>query len=203
MRHRLDNNGGRLKHFVLAAVTTPLIAATIFGAPLQAQDRVSRSNEQGAQNRKINPEWLDKFSGMGRRDDFQQAMREERAGWRCMLDKRYDQAINKFKQATQIYPNLPAAYMAIGQAIEKTGGANEDAEAAYRMSIKLNTDDYRAWHKLAGVLYNERKYADARKALGKAIMLNPPTRERRLIDRMIVTVEAAEGNGQVDALDHP
>ena len=89
----------------------------------------------------------------------------------------------------------------MGEAIERKGGTNEDAEAAYRMSIKLNTDDYRAWHKLGGILYSEKKFPEARKALGKAIMLSPPARERRIIDRIIVAVEAAEGNGQVDVLD--
>lgn len=180
-----------VKRLFLAFLILPLISSSAL-RPGNAFAQPADNEPQVRKQQRINPDWLDKFSGFGRREDFETAMKEERAGWRRFLEKDYDQAIKKFKIAVQIYPNLPCAYLGTGESIEKAAGSNQDAEDAYRTAIKLNTDDYRAWHKLGGILYNEKKYPEARKALANAQSLNPPPRERRLIDRMIGIVDSAE-----------
>lgn len=188
-----------MKSMFLLALTWQMLVLCCPSVPSYADNEHHRQRA-GAEERG-GSEWLDKFSGFGRESDFQAAMRQERAAWRFYREKNYDQAINSFKQAIQLYPNLPAAYVGMGQSIEHSGGPDTEAEAAYRSSIKCNTDDFRAWHRLAAVLYHERKYVEARKALDSALQLNPPPRERRIMENMITGIAAAERNGQVDAGD--
>jgi tetratricopeptide (TPR) repeat protein len=195
-------SGVLVRNLIFSILIMQLLSATVCDTTVLAQEGASGNpNGTRKQSSGTNAIFLDKFPGIGRRQDFAQAMVEERAALRLMQDKQYDQAINRFKQAIQIYPNLPAAHMYIGQSIERMGGSDEEAESQYRAAIKLDNDDFRAWHKLAGLLYKRKKYVEARKAVAKAIMLNPPPRERKILDRMINMIDSAQTDGKVDEQD--
>jgi Flp pilus assembly protein TadD len=136
--------------------------------------------------------FADTFKDVGRQEDFTAAMPLERKGIRQLNNGRYAEAEASFRAALKQYPSLAQAYHGLGVALEKQGTNLADAEAAYRSSLKLNTTNFKVWKRLANILYQEKKYSDARKAIADAISLNPPPKVRRELDAMIRTVEAGQ-----------
>jgi tetratricopeptide (TPR) repeat protein len=139
---------------------------------------------------KKHPMNLDKYTGIGSQDAYNSAKPEMEKGWECLAQKQWDQAINHFRAAIALYPNLPKTYIGIGRALEGKHASNADIETAYKESLKLDSANWRAWKRLANVLYEQKKYGEARQALGSAISLNVPPKPRAELDNMIKAIDS-------------
>jgi tetratricopeptide (TPR) repeat protein len=139
---------------------------------------------------------LDTYQGVGLRKDFDVAIQSEKRGFELLKQHRADKALDKLQEAVGTYPCLPKAHYHIGRIREKQGDSLKAAEDAYRNSLKYDTTNYRVWKQLAGVLYQQQKYVEARHCLANAVALRPPAHARIEIDKMIQAVGDAEKSGQ-------
>ena len=162
-----------------------LVLLAITSCPVLAEDAKKPSHP------------VDHFSGIGRIEDFKAALPDENAGWEALHDKRFKDAVDKFRSATSKFANLPHAYMGMGTAFEKLGDMKE-AESSYRSAIKLDTNNWRGYKRLANLLYQDQKYDEARRALADDASLKPPKKAQDQIDKMIQSIEAARKNGHAD-----
>jgi tetratricopeptide (TPR) repeat protein len=132
------------------------------------------------------------FPGIGSIEAWKSSRPEFANGLAFMRSKQWDQAIARFRAALALYPSDYRCYLEIGRAIEEKGGSVDDAEDAYRSALRLNSQSWRAWKRLANILFIKKKYGDAREAVSNAIQLNPPPRERAELEGMIQSINSGE-----------
>jgi Tfp pilus assembly protein PilF len=145
---------------------------------------------------------LDKFTGLGRKQDFDKAIPEERHAWEAMRNKQPKVAVDHFKAAIAAYPNVPRAFLGMGIAYERLNELDK-AQAAYRDAIKCDTSAWAPWKRLGNLLYQQEKFAEAREAFGNALALHPPQQAAAQLETMIQAVEAAKRNGHADVVGRP
>lgn len=142
----------------------------------------------------------EKFPGMGSYDAWKSCLPEFSSGMELMHNKQWDQAIAKFRAVLALYPYEYRAWLQIGKCIEGKGGLIADQEDAYRQALKLNTNSWQAWKRLANVLYTQRRYEEARQSLTNALNLNVPQAQRAEMDNMLRMIDSAQNNSDTRAM---
>lgn len=133
----------------------------------------------------------DGFPGMGSIDAWRSSRPEYRQGMQFMKQSKWDQAIARFRAALALYPDDFRCHLEIGRAIEAKGGAADDAEAAYRSALRINSQSWRAWKGLANIYFSEKKYASAREAVDNARQLSPPAKAQEELNSMVKMIDSA------------
>lgn len=135
-----------------------------------------------------------KFPGVGSIDAWRSSLPELRAGNRCMKEKQWDEAIAHYKAAFDLYEYQPHGWLQMGRALQRKGANVEDQEKCFRKALKLDQTNWHAWKELANILYETKRYGEARESLASAIQLNPPPQGKQELERMIKDVDSAERN---------
>lgn len=86
--------------------------------------------------------------------------------------RRYDKAIESFKHAIRLEPNLVAAHLGLGSAYLQLGSHREAIESAKR-GIAINPENAGAHHLLGSAYLEMRRPSDALPAFKEAVRLNP------------------------------
>lgn len=135
-----------------------------------------------------------KFPGVGSIDAWRSSLPELRAGNRCMKEKQWDEAIAHYKAAIDLYEYQPRGWLQMGRALQRKGANVDDQEKCFRKALKLDQTNWHAWKELANILYETKRYEEARESLASAIQLNPPPQGKQELERMIKDVDSAERN---------
>lgn len=138
----------------------------------------------------------DTFPGVGSIEQWQSSKPEYQAAMADMKVKQYQRAIEHFNAAIALYPYDHKYFYHLGRAIEASGGKMEDAEANYRKALSLKSSDWKSWHRLSSVLYVQKKYSEARDALGSALQLDVPANERLKLETELKTVTSMMSGGR-------
>lgn len=138
----------------------------------------------------------DTFPGVGSIEQWQASKPEYIAGLASMKVKQYQRAIEHFDAALALYSFDYKYYYHLGRALEAGGGKMEDAETAYRKALSLRSSDWKAWHRLSSVLYVQKKYSEARDALGSALQLDVPAKERVKLETELKTITSMMNGGR-------
>lgn len=136
------------------------------------------------------------FPGVGSIEQWQSSKPEFQAGLADMKTKQYQRAIEHFNAAIALYPYEHKYFFHLGRAIEASGGKLEDAEAAYRKALSLKSDDWKAWHRLSSVLYVQKKYSEARDAVGSALQLDVPPKDKLKLETELKTITSMMNGGR-------
>ncbi|MBY0356369.1 MAG: tetratricopeptide repeat protein [Candidatus Obscuribacterales bacterium] len=169
-----------LKKRIVFLATTAILLNNIASSTL-AQERTKPTR----------PEAKADFPGVGSYDSWQSSQPERKAGQALMKEHKWDEAIAHFRASLALYEYQPHVWLAIGRAIEAKSGLIQDAENAYRQSLKLDSQSWSAWKHLANVLYMQKRYAEAREAISNALNLNPPPEARNEMDKIVVRIDSA------------
>lgn len=135
-----------------------------------------------------------KFPGMGSIDAWRSSLPELRAGNRCMKEKQWDEAIAHYKASVDLYEYQPRCWLQMGRALQRKGADVADQEKCFRKALKLDQTSWHAWKELANILYETKRYGEARESLASAIQLNPPPQGKQELERMIKDVDSAQRN---------
>lgn len=125
------------------------------------------------------------FPGVGSVEAWRGSRLDWRAGMQSMRAKRWDDAVQHFKASLAMYPYQAKAWIEIGRANEERDGNVEEAEKAYREALKIDTNSWQAWKRLANVLLTQKRFKEARQAAASAVQLNPPQQARKELDQII------------------
>lgn len=136
----------------------------------------------------------DEFPGVGSIEAWRGSRVDWRAGMESMKAHKWDDAVLHFKASLAMYSYQPKAWIEIGRANEERDGNVEEAEKAYREAIKIDTNSWQAWKRLANVLLMQKKYTEARQAAASAVQLNPPPEARKQLDQIIQQAGAGQGD---------
>ena len=85
---------------------------------------------------------------------------------------KFDRATNSAQQALQLEPKFANAYTVLGM-IHTAEKDFPDAEAAYRVALKLNDNDSDTWFMYGRALFLHDSFSDAAKAFDRALQINP------------------------------
>lgn len=117
-----------------------------------------------------------KFPGKGSRASWQKASVAFNAGHDQSKAGNLDKAIEKYQEATVIYPYSDGYFHDLAVAYARRGKPGDflKSENSYRKATQLCPTDWRNWNGLAGVLGNQKKYKECRDAGLQALKNNPP-----------------------------
>ncbi|MBX9687430.1 MAG: tetratricopeptide repeat protein [Candidatus Obscuribacterales bacterium] len=190
---------------ILAALLVAGISAPSFCDSSQAQDfnnrgsgkkKNGRNEKRQAQNSESEdleaPVDMSKFPGVGSIDSWKTSVPEFREGMNSMKSRRWDEAIAHFRASIALYEYQPKAWLEIGKAIEAKGGLVADAEKSYRQCVKLNSQSWNGWKCLSNVLYEQKRYDEAREAVSNALALNPPAKARAQMDKIVQMIDSGQ-----------
>jgi tetratricopeptide (TPR) repeat protein len=93
-------------------------------------------------------------------------------GNRYAKEKQYDKAVDAFKQAIKLNPNLPTAYYGLGIAYASMGRVT-DALNPLTTSVRLDPNNPLAHLNLGRVLASHRRFADGLAEMNEAKRLSP------------------------------
>lgn len=142
------------------------------------------------------PQHRAEFPGVGTVEAWQSSQPEYEAGLYNFKIKQYQKAIEHFNAAIALYPFDHRYFYQLGRSIEFSGGKLEDAEAAYRKALSLRSSDWKSWHRLSSVLYVQKKYSEARDALGSALQLDVPPNDRAHLENQLKTITSMMSGGR-------
>lgn len=181
----------------LTATSTVLLTSLLVS--FSALPSLAQQNNR-ARNHKhtISP---NQFPGVGSYESWKASEPEIQAGTAMMKDHKWDEAIAHFRAALALYEFQPHAWLEIGKAIEKKDGNIQEAETAYRQSLKLNSQSWQAWHRLANILYIQKRYAEAREAVSNALNLNPPAEARTNMGKLVVMIDSGQRDANTTELN--
>jgi tetratricopeptide (TPR) repeat protein len=135
-------------------------------------------------SRKVGP--IDQFPGIGSESDWQKAIPIYKEGLAKLGASDTKGAIIMFQQALKIFPQFPACLHSLAVASAQAG-AGWQGEVCCIQAISYRPDDWRFWHTLGTILYQEYKMqiGDPTKretaiaAFKNALSLKPPTEDDR------------------------
>jgi tetratricopeptide (TPR) repeat protein len=90
----------------------------------------------------------------------------------------YPRAVQEFRQAAALNPQLSSLYSYLGRALLFSGDP-DGAEAAFRSQLAVDANDYDANFQLGEILRFRRAYDQARPLYEKALVLRPDSPETR------------------------
>lgn len=143
-----------------------------------------------------------KFPGVGSIDAWNTSRPETRAGFRCMREKQWDEAIRHFRATLDLYEYQPRVWLQMGRALEERGGDVSEVEKCYRKSLKLDPESWHAWKCLANVLYVQKRYDESRAALASALQLKVPPKQLGELQEMVKRVDGAAKNADTEGRDY-
>jgi hypothetical protein len=120
--------------------------------------------------------WAGDFPGKGDRLLWGYALEDYDQGNHYLNQQRYEEAIEKYKQAIARYQFDPDFYANLGVAYCKAGDY-ASAEQTLTRAAELNKKDWMPWSNLANVYVKENKLKEALTAFQKALACNPPPAE--------------------------
>lgn len=173
-----------MKHLVPRGANMRIFALVLLAALTFAPGAIAQDAEAG----------LGKFPGVGSIDAWRTSRPETQAGYACMKNKRWDDAIRHFKATLDLYEYQPRVWIQMGRAIEERGGDLSEVEKCYRKSLKLDAENWHGWKCLANVLYVQKRYGESREALASALQLKVPPKELGPLQKMVERVDSAAKN---------
>jgi tetratricopeptide (TPR) repeat protein len=187
------------------ATASILVALTLliplFNQAAEAKSKKSGNQNVSASNKNSQSASKNKFPGVGSYDDWKASLPEYQAGLDKMKEHSWDEAIAHFRATLALYQYQPAAWLEIGRCTEKKGGLVSEAEAAYRQSLKLDSQYWRAWKHLSNVLYMQKKFDEARQSVSNAMNLNPPPADREAMGKMIQMIDSGMKDADTKGLN--
>lgn len=181
--------------FLILSLSSPIFLSD--AASAQSVSKKGKKKVQRGEGKRSGEEDLDapvntsKFPGVGSIDSWKTSVPEYRAGMAKMKAHSWDEAIAHFRASIALYEYQPKAFYEIGRAIERKGGLVADAEKSYRKSVKLDNQFWQGWKALSNVLYEQKRYDEAREAVGNALNLDPPRQAKMQMDKMVQMMDAA------------
>jgi tetratricopeptide (TPR) repeat protein len=163
--------------------------------PMVVHAKETKNHKQSKKNGMYN------FPGVGSFEAWESSMVELRAGQNFMKKQLWDQAIDHFKAAVTLYEFNPECYIEIGRAMEHKQADPQEIESYYRKALKIDSSNWRAWHFLANVLYEEKKYSEAREAIGNALQLQVPAGPRNDMLKLVQRIDSAVKNSNAPDAD--
>lgn len=82
------------------------------------------------------------------------------AGVKALQERELDEAVRQFTFATEVAPTSNMAFKGLGNALSERGDLDE-AEAAYRNVVQIDTDDLEVWLNLSELSLRKQAYAQA------------------------------------------
>ncbi len=114
----------------------------------------------------------DDFSGKGSEVDWLKASKEYNRATDSMRSGDYALAVELLRKAASIYPYDADYYHNLGLAYKHLGRLDESA-SAYRQALAMDGHRWDTWCNLGSVLFDLKRYPDARKAFQAAIENRP------------------------------
>ncbi|MFB2878641.1 protein kinase domain-containing protein [Floridanema aerugineum] len=87
--------------------------------------------------------------------------------------RKYDEAINNFKQSLKINDRYHYAWIGLGNTLRQFDGREEEALNAFKKAIEIEPNAYEAWYGKGAVLNKLNKLQDALAAHEQAIKIEP------------------------------
>ena len=206
LTEELYANNGNSSVIAGSCPVNTLVLQFCLSAELQQSRRNGHERGQGRRGAADEddgvPTAVDKFPGVGSFDAWRTSVPEYRAGMAKMRNRRWDEAIAHFRASITLYEYHPDAWLAVGRCIEKKGGLQSDAEAAYRNCLKLDNQSWNGWKCLANVLYTEKRYDESRQALTNALNLNPPPKQRQKMGKMVQMIDSGLRNANTQGMNN-
>jgi len=111
---------------------------------------------------------------------------------------RHDEAMEKYRTAIELRPNLATAHFNLGN-ILLTRGRTREALAHFRAAVRGAPEFHEAWNNLGTALAREGRVGDAAEAFRKAVRVNPWNRNAR--DNLRRAAATLRQNGHIDRAD--
>lgn len=124
------------------------------------------------------------FPGQGQREEWERACVLSNEGNALLIAGEYDKAIVQLRGAIIIYPFDADFHHNLGIALMKKGDL-EHAVSALRDALKLKPDDYTTATYLGSVLYDLKRYKEAKEAFLQAANSHPTAAERSRIEQYL------------------
>ncbi len=93
-------------------------------------------------------------------------------GLKFMMEKKYDKAEEILLKMTQTYPNLSGPYANLGTVL-KAKEDYQNAEAAFKQALRLNTENAEAYNHLALLYRQTGRFNDALQTYKQGLMVAP------------------------------
>jgi cytochrome c-type biogenesis protein CcmH/NrfG len=126
----------------------------------------------------------DGFPGKGSSSAWGDALPHYNLANKYLNTERYEQAVEKFQDAINIYPYDPDFYTNLGVALRKLERYT-DAEQAFKEATKLSPDDWVPWSDLANAYLKQNKLKETIATFQRTLKCNPPASERTAIQQDI------------------
>lgn len=128
------------------------------------------------------------FPGKGDRSAWSDALPHYNLGNRYLEKKRYDDAVEEYQKAIDLYDQDADFHLNMGVAYRKS----EDfdlAEQCFRRAIAINDKDWMAWSDLANSLLKQNKLKECANTFKQCLKRNPPANEVTAIQKDIADIQ--------------
>lgn len=134
------------------------------------------------------------FPGIGNRQSWTRSNSIFLAGTKEAESAKYDAAIPKLQEAIAIYNLDPRYFYNLGLCFDERNknGDMSRAEAAYRRAVQLNPENWKYWSGLAGPLYRQNKFAEAKAALRQSLSKGAPEKAIPILKESLQQIEREE-----------
>lgn len=140
----------------------------------------------------------DGFPGKGSESAWSDALPHYNLANKYLNTERYEQAIEQYTAAIQLYPFDPDFYTNLGVAYRKIDDLR-DAEQVYKKATELSPDDWMPWSDLANVYLKQNKFKETIATFERTLKCKPPADERTAIEHDIADIRkfmSMQGNPQ-------
>lgn len=128
------------------------------------------------------------FPGPGNSADWADALPYYNLANKYVEKERYDEAVEKYREAIDRYPYDPDFFINLGFAYRKIEEYPQ-AESAFRSALKLNKKDWMSWSNLGNAMLKQNKLNETVAAFQEALKYAPPAAEKALILRDIQDIK--------------
>lgn len=128
------------------------------------------------------------FPGKGDRSAWGDALPHYNLGNRYLEKKRYDDAVEEYQKAIDLYDQDADFHLNMGVAYRKS----EDfdlAEQCFRRAIAINDKDWMAWSDLANSLLKQNKLKECADTFKQCLKCKPPAAEVAAIQKDIADIQ--------------
>lgn len=129
------------------------------------------------------------FPGRGKYEDWKSGAMIANEGRRCLVERDYGKAIEKYQQAISIYSFDNDWYNNLGIALKRCGDM-EGAMRAYETASKLNPGHWGVWSNIGITRFAMGQPKQSIDSFEEALKHNPPEVERSKIETSIQRIRA-------------
>lgn len=127
------------------------------------------------------PAWAEGYPGLGDRLQYAESLPHYNLGNRYLNKQWYEKAVEKYRDAINIYPYDADVYINLGLALKHLNDAPR-AEWAYKRAIELKNDDWTALSNLANLYMLQERFGESSTLFNKALKCKDlPSEEREVI----------------------